>query len=206
MDKIVVNGFSIEHARAQFDRLKTADQTRGELLDQLIREVERLTQKYDDVESRLEREQTTSSTYHQRSRDLQLELDKTGREMVHLQTRNAFVLVLIDGDGVNFKDTVLHSGGNTAANQLRKSTQEYVSQMRPDVPDFEIIIRIYVNLKGLARTYRDLEQPADFEQFVQEFNMAHPLGEIINAGHGKECADEKIKCEFFFVVELRRSD
>lgn len=34
---------------------------------------------------------------------------------------------------------------------------------------------------------------ASFEDFVRGFNTVHPMCDFIDAGCGKECADEKIK-------------
>lgn len=34
---------------------------------------------------------------------------------------------------------------------------------------------------------------ASFEEFVRGFNTVHPMCDFIDAGCGKECADEKIK-------------
>lgn len=53
---------------------------------------------------------------------------------------------------------------------------------------------MYANLRGLSKKYRELmpDSPS-FEDFVRGFNTVHPMCDFIDAGCGKECADEKIK-------------
>lgn len=56
------------------------------------------------------------------------------------------------------------------------------------------MIRVYANLRGLSKKYRELmPDSASFEDFVRGFNTVHPMCDFIDAGCGKECADEKIK-------------
>lgn len=59
-----------------------------------------------------------------------------------------------------------------------------------------IFIRVYANIQGLAKTYYEagiLSGPATFLEFVRGFNMANNQCDFVDAGNGKECADEKIK-------------
>jgi hypothetical protein len=51
-------------------------------------------------------------------------------------------------------------------------------------------------MKGLALTYyhsKILDSIADLDVFVRGFNMGHPIGDFVDAGDGKECADSKLK-------------
>lgn len=51
-------------------------------------------------------------------------------------------------------------------------------------------------MKGLASTYyhsKILDSTADLDAFVRGFNMGHPMGDFVDAGDGKECADSKLK-------------
>ena len=59
-----------------------------------------------------------------------------------------------------------------------------------------VIVRVYTNMKGLAKTYKDMEilpQATCFEDFVRGFNMGDPMCDYVDAGDGKECSDTKIK-------------
>ena len=60
----------------------------------------------------------------------------------------------------------------------------------------KIVIRVYANLKGLARTYKDMDilsEPGQLEEFVRGFNMGDAMCDYVDAGTGKECSDEKVK-------------
>jgi hypothetical protein len=83
-----------------------------------------------------------------------------------------------------------------AARHLRSKVCEYVSN-ELDLPNnIQIRVRIYANMKGLASTYyhsKILDSTADLDAFVRGFNMGHPMGDFVDAGDGKECADSKLK-------------
>lgn len=59
---------------------------------------------------------------------------------------------------------------------------------------------MYANLEGLAKVYKDagnMDFPStSVDEFVRGFNMLDPLCDFIDAGNGKECADEKVKAVF----------
>jgi hypothetical protein len=88
-------------------------------------------------------------------------------------------------------------GGKRAAGLLRKAITEDIRTRFPSLPaNVQVVIRVYANLKGLSKKYRELmPDSAPFEDFVRGFNTVHPTCDYIDAGCGKECADEKIKGE-----------
>jgi hypothetical protein len=60
----------------------------------------------------------------------------------------------------------------------------------------QVIVRVYANVKGLAKTYKDMEflpESASFDEFVRGFNMGDAMCDYVEAGNGKECSDEKVK-------------
>ena len=64
---------------------------------------------------------------------------------------------------------------------------------------FEVLIRIYVNMEGMVKVCNNgesLNSPTDFTVFAREFNMQHEMCDIIDAGKGKECSDTKLRGEF----------
>ena len=75
--------------------------------------------------------------------------------------------------------------------------EEYVKSIIPSLdPNTKFLIRIYANVKGLSKVYKDsnlLPEYYSFEQFIQGFNMVEPLCDYVDAGTGKECSDNKIK-------------
>ena len=89
------------------------------------------------------------------------------------------------------------AGGQEAAQSLRNAVTSHVHAERPDIQvDFEILVHVFSNLRGLCKAYTDartLQQREDLDRFIRGFNMVHPLAHMIDAGNGKECSDAKIK-------------
>jgi len=107
-------------------------------------------------------------------------------------------VVLIDGDGMIFQDSLLQQGeqgGKDAANQLWAAVREYVIRCLPNVSSPKIITRIYANVKGLADAcYKSgiIERPILIEEFARGFNGSRLLFDFVDVGSGKDRADDKI--------------
>lgn len=59
-------------------------------------------------------------------------------------------------------------------------------------------MRVYSNMKGLEKVYKDsniLPRSECFGEFIRGFNMGDPMCDYVDAGNGKECSDEKVKGE-----------
>ena len=89
------------------------------------------------------------------------------------------------------------SGGEDTAQKLREAVSYYVKSL-PGISqhDPQIIIRIYANIEGLSKTYRDaklLSNTSQLDLFIRGFNKSHPLCDFVDAGNDKEAADSKIK-------------
>ena len=140
-----------------------------------------------------------------------------------MQERSAFVSVLIDGDSMNvsmtnmtrekvkdvasdvnaqskFLDSLVQQkelGGQDTAYKLRDAVLYYFHRDFPDIHrDVKVVIRVYCNLKGFSKTCCDadiVDKTEDFVRFVRGFNMSDALCDIVDAGSGKECADEKLR-------------
>lgn len=92
----------------------------------------------------------------------------------------------------------LGSGGQEVAALLKKSVEDFiqVDGVSTLPPDYRIVVRVYVNMIGLSKSYNNagiLETSGDFERFARGFNKTYPLIEIVDAGNEKECADDKIR-------------
>lgn len=91
------------------------------------------------------------------------------------------------------------SGGEDTAQKLRDAVTSYVKGLDGvSQPDPQIVVRIYANMEGLSKTYRDakiLFSPSQLDLFVRGFNKSHPLCDFVDAGNDKEAADSKIKGE-----------
>jgi hypothetical protein len=114
-----------------------------------------------------------------------------------------FVLVLVDGDGYIFQSKFFQnkeSGGAEAAQQLLSDVKTYVkANPSKDISvDFEVMVNVYANKKGLAKTLTEagyLSAEAELESFFRQFNQSQPLFHFIDCGYGKESADAKLRGE-----------
>lgn len=149
-----------------------------------------------------------------RDRKDMLELKRTKLEFAEKQIEDlrrktddhVFSMVIIDGDNMPFQDEFARdglAGGKRAAGLLRKAITEDIKTRYPSVPtNVQVVIRVYANLRGLSKKYRELmPDSASFEEFVRGFNTVHPMCDFIDAGCGKECADEKIKASMKFGLD-----
>ena len=116
-----------------------------------------------------------------------------------LQERDAFILVLIDGDGMIFEDHLIQrgeAGGKEAAGILWNAVREYVQHNIPGISsDYKIVVRVYANLKGLSDACTRagiLDSPHTMEDFTRGFTGSKQLFDFIDVGSGKDRADDKV--------------
>ena len=111
-------------------------------------------------------------------------------------------MVLVDGDGYIFKDAFLQdaakSGGADAASHLDNEIQNYLraNNLIPNSGEIEVMVNVYANKLGLARTLYDasmIDHPNAFETFFQSFTRGKSLFHFIDCGPGKERADAKLR-------------
>jgi hypothetical protein len=123
------------------------------------------------------------------------------RSDMAMQSKNPFILVLIDGDGYLFEDDYLknaESGGGDAAHRLLSAVQDYVKMARLQglSSDPSIMVNIYGNKRGLTGALLEAEiitHPRDLENFFCKFTQSHTHFQYIDCGPGKERADAKLR-------------
>ena len=157
-----------------------------------MHQVTELSTSLEETKLALGRERDVATLYQRWNQDMELALKKKQDDI----DSHAFVLVLIDGDCMNFLDDLLRKGVQGGEETARK----LLELVRVDVPDLRsnaaIIVRVYANMKGLAKTCVDAKILGDIEDlalFARGFNLGHPFCDYIDAGHEKECTDTKIK-------------
>ncbi len=108
------------------------------------------------------------------------------------------MLVLIDGDGMIFEDSMIEKGevgGKEAANNLWNSVRHFVHETLPDMAsEYKIVTKVYANLKGLGDACNRaglLSSPLVMEDFARGFTGTKQLFDFIDVGSGKDRADEK---------------
>ena len=119
--------------------------------------------------------------------------------LIVAQERDAFILILIDGDGMIFDDQYIQkgeNGGREAATLLWGFVRDYVTQKIPNLSsDYKIVTRIYANLKGLGDACQRsgmLERTSLIEEFARGFTGSKQLFDFVDVGVGKDRADDKI--------------
>lgn len=134
-----------------------------------------------------------------------------------LKTRHGFASVVIDGDcmpvisldpngyrasayGTQFRDELVQQGldgGKRAASLLRQAVEEELKLSVPDTAHYlQVSVWVYANVKGLAWAYKEeniLPVSHCLDEFIRGFNMGDVMCNYVDAGNGKECADEKVK-------------
>lgn len=100
---------------------------------------------------------------------------------------------------IQFKDDLVQqaeNGGHEAARLFKSEVEEYLKNTLDLAHPPKILIRVYANMRGMAKAYKDAGVVLDLatvELFVRGFNMENPLCDFNDAGNGKECSDEKIR-------------
>lgn len=88
-------------------------------------------------------------------------------------------------------------GGKKTASLLKRAVEEQLRSLSLSTArHVQVKVRVYANVKGLARTYKEMEiipQLTLFDEFIRGFNMGNVMCDYVDAGDGKECADEKVK-------------
>ncbi|KAK3683924.1 hypothetical protein B0T22DRAFT_501279 [Podospora appendiculata] len=127
---------------------------------------------------------------------LEAQTNSLSQENIHLKNNNPYVVVLIDGDGLLFKENFIRQGiegGKQAAYALRTAILKECGQHASGV---EVIAQVFANLEGLARAMRrdgSLDSESSLKDFSLGFTQGKATFDFVDVGHGKERADNKIK-------------
>ncbi|KAL2163262.1 hypothetical protein VTH06DRAFT_5318 [Thermothelomyces fergusii] len=174
----MLNDQEIEQAAAQLAEFKSSG-TLARLLDQysiLIEEYKRLKSDYEE-------EREAREKY---------------KQMAKGQERNPFVLVLIDGDGYIFNDTLLSQRGDAGSLAAQMLNDEVKASLRRKGLEYcQIMVRIYANVLGLSKALAKTgvvgAESRSLTPFIASFNRSHGLADFVDAGQLKENADFKIR-------------
>ncbi|POR30922.1 Uncharacterized protein TPAR_08866 [Tolypocladium paradoxum] len=118
------------------------------------------------------------------------------KENEELKNRNSYILVMIDGDGLIFREHWIKlgfEGGKAAAEALRAAIAGVCGDRADDV---EIVAKAVADVDGLAKALaRDgsLDSPTDLRDFVAGFTHAHASFDFVDVGHTKGAASSKLK-------------
>ncbi|KAK7739260.1 hypothetical protein SLS62_011249 [Diatrype stigma] len=154
-----------------------------------------LRQELSDVRLDLDDAAKSRRDLQQRLRDAEAQMGYIALDNDNLKNRNPYVMILIDGDGLLFKEEYVRQGlegGKKAANALRQA----IAQQCREADETEVIAKIVANLSGLGKAMKrdgSVGNENDLKEFMQGFTQAKSSFDFIDVGHGKERADSKIK-------------
>lgn len=86
-------------------------------------------------------------------------------------------------------------GGRQSATVLSSAVTQWSSNLADCPKDVKIVVRVYANLKGLAKVCHDsgiVDHPAKLEDFARGFTRGKTLCDFVDVGPGKDRADGKI--------------
>ncbi|GLA68211.1 hypothetical protein AtubIFM55763_003280 [Aspergillus tubingensis] len=153
--------------------------------------IEELLQRVTELEAAFQQEKLDHERETRFNRDIQLhemELMQHIARIKAIMDREPFIVVLLDGIGIIFKDEFLQrgeEGGKVAANKLAVALKDYVASNFPGLDNPKIITRMYVNLKDLSEMcVRGVisTDPSSIEGFAKGFNNGHPLFDLVDTG------------------------
>ncbi|KAK3934709.1 hypothetical protein QBC46DRAFT_399126 [Diplogelasinospora grovesii] len=181
---------------ADWDICNKEDDRKKNLIKNLFAFIKEQENKIEEIESELLDKKTANKAYHKEKNEAKAQIEALQRE----RDRHLFAAVLIDGDCMPFKDGLVQegmNGGRKAASLLKQAVEE---ALKSNAAHRHVVIRVYSNVKGLAKTYKGAdvlsEGSTSFDEFIRGFNMSDPMCDYIDSGNGKECADVKIKANF----------
>ena len=182
----------LEFAQA-YESFQRHDQNKDEFFRMLLTRIKVLEERLQDQDIELNQKKDMASFYYKNSKQFEAELQKLRNK--HEQSN--FTLVLLDGDIMLFHDKYLEKGmegGKDAARGLKVAVENYMDE---NGTASRILVQIYANVSGLKKVY----DMCDVNGFIQGFNMCDGLYQIIDAGNGKECTDEKVKKMFELFIK-----
>ncbi|KAJ5457990.1 Zinc fingerCCCH-type [Penicillium sp. IBT 31633x] len=182
----------------RYRQLSALDQQKNDFIEELLQRVTTLENSFQ--QEKLDHERETRF-----NRDIQvheMELMEQISAVKNMMDREPFVVLLLDGEGIIFKDEFLQQGeqgGRNAAKQLWKSLQGYVTTNLSTITEPKIMTKIYLNVKGLIEMYIRGGMNLEFStlsEFIRGFNESASFFEIVDVGTGKSKAHDKIKEAF----------
>ncbi|KAF2865562.1 hypothetical protein BDV95DRAFT_586041 [Massariosphaeria phaeospora] len=180
---------------AEMESFQRSDDARQKLLADVLQKYAALTEEHVNLRNDYTSERDIRRNYQKHVDQMQRQLNDTKRDL----DSNAFVLALIDGDGVIFQDWLLKAagnGGSEAASQLQHAIRDHITSIYDNSSNWPVMVQIYVSLDKLATKLTQvglLRHPQDYRAFAQSFSINQSLFSIIDVGQGKERADHKIK-------------
>lgn len=116
-----------------------------------------------------------------------------------MQDREPFVVILLDGEGIIFKDEFLQlgeEGGRKAAQQFQTSMHTYLVKNLPSIHTPKLMTKIYLNVKGFGELCARsglMSDASAAHEFIRGFNETMSFSEIVDIGSSKNKSLDKIQ-------------
>ncbi|KAJ5398035.1 hypothetical protein N7509_006148 [Penicillium cosmopolitanum] len=179
----------------RYRHLSAVDQQKNQLIEELLKRVT-------DLENSFQQEKLDHERETRFNRDIQLhemELMQQIHQIKSIMDREPFVVVLLDGEGIIFKDEFLQQGeegGRNAAKQLYTALHTYVTANLPNIKVPKLLTKIYLNVRVFSEMcVRSglVSDPSGIHDFIRGFNETMSFSEIVDIGSGKNKALDKMK-------------
>ncbi|KAH8892053.1 hypothetical protein GQ53DRAFT_781712 [Thozetella sp. PMI_491] len=191
----------------RFQTLQLQRDTSDELIKDLLIYAERieatLRQENNRLQGELSNSQLDLADATKSRRELQQLLQQLetrnasiSQDNHYLKSHNPYVVVLIDGDGLLFKESLVRQGregGKAAAYALRSAILRECGEHAKDI---EVIAKCYSDLGGLGKSMRCdgcLDNETDLRDFWQGFTQGELAFDFVDIGHSNERAGHKLK-------------
>ncbi|KAK3065808.1 hypothetical protein LTS18_002363, partial [Coniosporium uncinatum] len=154
----------------RYDEITNSQSTNNALIEELLIRYDVLTEKHISLNAQYGQ----LSAYNAQ---VQMQMEENTASLQNFQNyfnRGPFVLVLIDGDGMIFQESLLaqgEAGGKIAAGALENGIINAIHAIFRDngfPAHFKVIARVYANVKGLADVCHRaglVSSPSDVEDF-----------------------------------------
>jgi len=170
---------------------RTFDESRQNEVAHLIQTCLRLNSETLVLQSDLDDERATRRSWKKRAEEAEAAIQRK------------FVVVLVDGDGYQFRkcfyDALSASGGSKAANELWMRVVDNLKAAPTSsgiTSDCDVLVNVYANKIGLAKILVACEyinHVSQIDQFFSSFTQSRSLFQFIDCGHGKERVDSKLR-------------
>ncbi|KAM7183321.1 hypothetical protein V8F33_013656 [Rhypophila sp. PSN 637] len=167
------------------DLLVFSQSTESELRD----EKEQLIQQVQDLRADLSADVRSRRDLHRQLHEAEIRVHVLEQEVIFMKNSNPYVVILIDGDGLLFKDNFIsqgREGGEKAAHALRAAI---LKECNEHAKNTEVVATLFSSLAGLAKAMRrdgTIGHEDDLRDFTSGFTQGKAMFNVKDVGHGKE--------------------
>lgn len=176
--------------RDRLAQFKVLEEKRLELIEELLENLDKTEARLAQTELDLKSEQNVRRTLQTEV----VEAKEREGSLMQKQARRPFVLVLVDADadGFLFQDKYItrrSAGGESLADEVLIRIREYLRPLYEDADALDILVRIYVNMEGMANLLvreGKLRNLGQLRAFSTGFTGRISSFDWIDVGVGKE--------------------